>query len=111
MGPDIPEEYKALYKLEKKDSGVDGLILKEDGSSVAYQVKFRTATEAPSYDDLTSFWAESEHTTERCIFANCYSLPKQACVRSVWGKVVTHQQKRFITSFLCLRVELMTETI
>ena len=78
MGPDIPEEYKALYKLEKKDSGVDGLILKEDGSSVAYQVKFRTAAEAPSYDDLTSFWAESEHTTERCIFANCYSLPKQA---------------------------------
>lgn len=78
MGPDIPEEYKVLYKLEKKDSGVDGLILKEDGSSVAYQVKFRTAAEAPSYDDLTSFWAESEHTTERCIFANCYSLPKQA---------------------------------
>lgn len=43
MGPDIPEKYKVLYKLEKKDSGVDGLILKEDGSSVAYQVKFRTA--------------------------------------------------------------------
>lgn len=78
MGSDIPEAYKVLYKLEKKDSGVDGLILKEDGSSIAYQVKFRTAAEAPSYDDLTSFWAESEHTTERCIFANCYSLPKQA---------------------------------
>lgn len=76
--PDIPEKYKVLYKLERKDSGVDGLILKEDGTSVAYQVKFRAAGEAPSYDDLTSFWAESEHTTERCIFANCYSLPKQA---------------------------------
>lgn len=78
MGSDIPEEYKALYKLEKKDSGVDGLIIKGDRSSVAYQVKFRTAGEAPSHDELTSFWAESEHTTERCIFANCYSLPKQA---------------------------------
>lgn len=78
MGPDIPDNYKAMFKLEKKDSGVDGLIIKEDGSSVAYQVKFRTGAEAPSYDDLTSFWAESEHTTERCIFANCYNLPKQA---------------------------------
>ena len=78
MGPDIPEQLKASYKLEKKDSGVDGLYLKEDGTSVAYQVKFRTGAEAPSYDDLTSFWAESEHTTERCIFANCYTLPKQA---------------------------------
>lgn len=78
MGPDIPAELKARYKLEKKDSGVDGLILREDGSSVAYQVKFRSAAEAPSYDDLTSFWAESEHTSERCIFANCYALPRQA---------------------------------
>lgn len=78
MGPDIPEELKDKYKLEKKDSGVDGLILKEDGTSIAYQVKFRSAAEAPSYDDLTSFWAESEHTSERCIFANCYTLPKQA---------------------------------
>lgn len=78
MGPDIPDEYKVKFKLEKKDSGVDGLIIKEDGSSVAYQVKFRNAQEAPSYDDLTSFWAESEHTRERCIFANCYTLPKQS---------------------------------
>lgn len=38
MGPDIPDEYKVKFKLEKKDSGVDGLIIKEDGSSVAYQV-------------------------------------------------------------------------
>lgn len=78
MGEDIPEELKKKYKLEKKDSGVDGLYIKEDGTSVAYQVKFRTAGEAPSYDDLTSFWSESEHTTERCIFANSYTLPKQA---------------------------------
>ncbi len=78
MGPDIPEQYREKYRLEKKDSGVDGLYLSENGASTAYQVKFRSAAEAPSYDDLTSFWAESEHTTERCIFANCYTLPKQA---------------------------------
>ncbi len=78
MGPDIPTEYKKTYKLEKKDSGVDGLFIRHDGTSVAYQVKFRKDHASPSYEDLTSFWAESEHTTERCIFANCYDLPKQA---------------------------------
>ena len=76
-GSNIPDEYKIKYKFEKRDSGVDGLIIKEDGNSIAYQVKFRKDHAAPSYDDLTSFWAESEHTDERCIFANCYSLPQQ----------------------------------
>ena len=78
MERDIPSILKKQYKLEKKDSGVDGLIIREDGSSVAYRVKFRKNQEAPAYDDLTSFWAESEFATERCIIANCYSLPKQA---------------------------------
>ncbi|MGI6031357.1 MAG: DEAD/DEAH box helicase family protein [Eubacteriales bacterium] len=78
MGPDIPPARKQQYHLEKKDSGVDGLFLQHDNSSVAYQVKFRSAQEAPSYDELTSFWAESEHTTQRCIFANCYTLPRQS---------------------------------
>ena len=78
MGRDIPAKYKASLKLEARDSGVDGLIVREDGSTVAYQVKFRKNHEAPSYDDLTSFWAESEHATERCVFANCYNLPQQA---------------------------------
>ncbi len=78
MGPDIPDVYRKQYRLEKKDSGVDGLFIREDGSSVAYQVKFRSAQEAPSYEDLTSFWAESEHAAERCIFANCYTLPRQS---------------------------------
>ena len=78
MWQDIPEKYREICHLEKKDSGVDGLIVKEDGSTVAYQVKFRSNQESPSYDDLTSFWAESEHADERCIFANCYTLPKQS---------------------------------
>ncbi len=77
-GLDIPAKYKAQLKLEARDSGVDGLIVREDGATVAYQVKFRGNQGSPSYDDLTSFWAESEHATERCIFANCYNLPQQA---------------------------------
>lgn len=62
METDIPEEFREKYRLEKKDSGVDGLIIKTDGSSIAYQVKFRSSNFNLSYDDLTSFWAESEHT-------------------------------------------------
>ncbi len=78
MWQDIPAAYLQQCHLEKKDSGVDGLIVQEDGSTIAYQVKFRSHQEAPTYEDLTSFWAESEHADERCIFANCYTLPHQS---------------------------------
>lgn len=74
----IPLVWRKKIRLEKRDSGVDGLIIKEDGTSVAYQAKFRSGQSAPSYDELTSFWAESEHADERCVFANCYELPHQA---------------------------------
>src|SRR5699024_7741741 len=73
-GNTIPEEIKSKIRLEKRDSGVDGIIIKEDGNIVAYQAKFRSGKLPPSYDELTSFWAESEHADERCIFANCYEL-------------------------------------
>jgi predicted helicase len=78
MENSIPPELRTKVKLEKRDSGVDGLIIKEDGRTIAYQAKFRSGQQAPPYDELTSFWAESEHADERCIFANCYELPKQA---------------------------------
>lgn len=78
MENSIPIELRKKVRLEKRDSGVDGLIVKEDGTTVAYQAKFRSGQIAPSYDELTSFWAESEHADERCIFANCYELPQQA---------------------------------
>ncbi|MGE4284019.1 MAG: DEAD/DEAH box helicase family protein [Clostridia bacterium] len=78
MGSMIPNEIKKKIRLEKRDSGVDGIIVKEDGAIVAYQAKFRSDRLAPSYDELTSFWAESEHADERCIIANCYELPIQA---------------------------------
>lgn len=77
-GREIPDEIKRAYRLEKRDSGVDGFYERQDGGGVAYQVKFRAGGEAPSYEELTSFWAESEHADQRCIFANCYSLPRQA---------------------------------
>ncbi|NLM75056.1 MAG: AlwI family type II restriction endonuclease [Clostridiaceae bacterium] len=78
MESSIPPELRERVRLERRDSGVDGLIVKEDGTTVAYQAKFRSGQAAPSYDELTSFWSESEHADERCIVANCYELPQQA---------------------------------
>lgn len=83
MGPDIPDKYRIKYKLEDKDYGVDGLFILDNGASVSYQVKFRKGHASPSYSDLATFWAESEYTDERCIFANCYELPEQSYKKKV----------------------------
>ena len=71
---EIPNKYLKKYKLEKKDSGVDGLIILNNGKAAAYQVKFRTDRKKPSYDDLAKFWVEAQHTDLNYTIANCYSL-------------------------------------
>jgi superfamily II DNA or RNA helicase/uncharacterized protein YehS (DUF1456 family) len=71
---DIPKKYLEKYKLEKKDSGVDGLIILNNGRSAGYQVKFRTARKKPSYDELAKFWVEAQHTDSNYTIANCYSV-------------------------------------
>lgn len=73
---DIPLEYKERYKLEKRDSGVDGLIIFENGKSAAYQVKFRVNREIPSYAELSKFWIEGKLTDYNYTIANCYYLTK-----------------------------------
>lgn len=70
----IPTKYLVKYSIEKKDSGVDGLIILNDGRAAAYQVKFRTNRAAPKYDELAKFWVEAKHTDLNYIIANCYSL-------------------------------------
>lgn len=71
---DIPTKYLAQFKIEKKDSGVDGLIIRNDNSSAAYQVKFRAGRSKPSYNELTKFWVEGKHTVFNYTIANCYSV-------------------------------------
>jgi predicted helicase len=71
---DIPLKYRQKYQIEKKDSGVDGLIILRDGRAAAYQVKFRTDRAKPSYAELTKFWAEARHTDIHYTVANCFSL-------------------------------------
>ena len=74
MSTEIPAKYLTKYKIEKKDSGVDGLIIRNDDKAAAYQVKFRTGREKPSYSDLTKFWQEGKHTDFNYTIANCYSV-------------------------------------
>lgn len=79
MSKDIPNEIKELIKLEDTDYGVDGVYVRTDNKIVAYQVKFRSDRDnQPSYRELSTFWAESEHADYRCIITNTYNLPEQS---------------------------------
>lgn len=71
---EIPRALLEKYKLAKKDSGVDGLIVLNDGKVAGYQVKFRTGRNKPSYDELAKFWVEAQHTDYNYTIANCYSI-------------------------------------
>lgn len=76
MEDEIPESLRAHLKLERKDNGVDGVIVRNDGKTIAYQVKFRSGHSVPTAQALSTFWAESEYADMRLICANCTSLPK-----------------------------------
>lgn len=74
LSKDIPQQYKDKYKLANRDSGVDGLIIRNDGKVIAYQAKFRSNRVKPTYDELTKFWSEGRYCDFCCTIANCYSL-------------------------------------
>lgn len=71
---DIPRKLLAKYQIEKRDSGIDGLIVFNDNKVAGYQVKFRTNRARPSYDELAKFWVEAQHTDFNYTIANCYSI-------------------------------------
>lgn len=81
MRHEIPEKIIRHIKLENTDYGVDGVIERSDGKLTAYQVKFRTEQESPSYRELSTFWTEAEYADFRLIFANSKTLPKPATKR------------------------------
>lgn len=76
MEKEIPLKYRKKFNLEMHDCGVDGLIIFKDGKSAAYQAKFRTGREHPSYEELAKFWAEAKLIDYHYTIANCYSLSK-----------------------------------
>ncbi|MDD3945160.1 MAG: DEAD/DEAH box helicase family protein [Bacteroidales bacterium] len=77
MSKDIPNKYRDKYKignLQHRDSGVDGLIIRDDGKSFAYQCKFRSGREKPTYEELTKFWSDARYCDYCCTVANSYTV-------------------------------------
>jgi superfamily II DNA or RNA helicase len=95
MEDEIPEAIRTQLKLEKKDNGVDGVIIRKDGRIIAYQVKFRSNRAIPTAQELSTFWAESEYADMRLIIANCENLPKVADKKK-------NQMSLLIDSFISL---------
>jgi len=86
QGKAIPKEIRTKCRLEKKDNGVDGANLLISGDVTAWQAKFRSGRAPPTGTELATFWTEAEYAENRCIIANCTTLPQIAI------KKKNHQQ-------------------
>lgn len=75
---DAPTALLEKYKLEKTDSGVDGIFKTIYGDVCGYQVKFRSNRIKPSYDELAKFWVESKYTEYRYTITNSYEITNLA---------------------------------
>lgn len=75
---DIPEVYKKKLSLENTDYGIDGIWVREDGTYVAYQAKFRESRQSATIRELATFWAEAEKADHKFVIANAVDLPRAA---------------------------------
>lgn len=74
---DVPDKYRKAFKLGNKqhqDSGVDGLIITNEGKSIAYQCKFRSGRVKPTYEELTKFWSDGRYCDYCCTVANSFAV-------------------------------------
>jgi predicted helicase len=74
----LPKAIRERLHLESSDYGVDGVIVRFDGSLVAYQAKFRSNRISPTVRELATFWAEGQHADEKLVISNCTELPRQS---------------------------------
>lgn len=99
MEDKIPDSLRAKLKLECKDNGVDGVIVRNDGQTIAYQVKFRSSHGIPTAQELSTFWAESEYADMRLICANCTSLPKISIKKRKQMSILLDKYMELTTDF------------
>lgn len=71
---EIPTEIREKLKITKSDAGIDGVWLTSDGKLCAYQVKYRSQRNSPSYEELGKFWAEARLADFTYVFANTYRV-------------------------------------
>ncbi len=77
-GRGFPIEVLKRLKLEKKDHGVDGVLITAQDKWIAFQAKFRSNRLSLSYEELATFWTEAEYADSRLIITNSVSLPSLA---------------------------------
>lgn len=115
MEDEIPEKLRIRLKLEHKDNGVDGVIIRNDGKTVTYQVKFRSGHAVPTAQELSTFWAESEYADMRLICANCSCLPKVSKKKknqmSILLDTYMELDKTFFDSFLAYLTDRKTTAV
>jgi len=109
MEKDIPLKYRKKYSLEKKDCGVDGLIILRNGSATAYQVKFRKNREKPSYAELSKFWAEARKINHHLTIANCYYLSQLCSKHKKHLSILVDEFDKLSTDFLTKLFEFINQ--
>ncbi|WP_448553308.1 DEAD/DEAH box helicase family protein [Thalassotalea montiporae] len=78
----FPKSVLERLKLEKKDHGVDGVIVNNSGEYIAWQAKFRSKRKPLTFAELSTFWAEAEYADYRLVISNVNKLPPVAHKKS-----------------------------
>lgn len=79
----IPLELRERYKLPSDGTGIDGIYEDHHGRHVAYQVKYRQASNL-TFAEVAPFLGITEKFDDRVIFTNAVTLNDKAAVRARW---------------------------
>lgn len=66
LGNEIPPEERTALKLPFHDLGQDGLLIKNDGTRVVFQAKYRS-DKPLTHTELSTFFSVAEHADERLL--------------------------------------------
>jgi len=71
----VPLQVKQRLSVGARDMGIDGIIETTAGNYDAYQVKFRSARSALTWEELSTFMGLSDKASQRIVFTNSNNLP------------------------------------
>ena len=71
----VPPQVRQRLSVGARDMGIDGVIETTTGNYDAYQVKFRSARSALTWDELSTFMGLSDKASQRIVFTNSNDLP------------------------------------
>jgi predicted helicase len=80
---DIPVDMREHFNLPDDGTGIDGIYEAQDGSQVAYQVKYRKNHNL-TFAEVAPFLGITEQFTDRVIFTNASTLSDKAIARTRW---------------------------